>query len=262
MKVEKAQKSQRKVLSQPTRMGYDYPTSGGRHSGHAPTSPQEETMPSNPVTITEKTVVYLPNRHPARVWKSEPGTVSFNLACEGGWADQVYDRLADWARTYNLLADIEKDEEADLPDWNELMALVPADRRLEAVRAAFDDRDAIIVDNPVKLVWDTSIRGGETLRDDGAVIQEDFCNPVEDCTVHLEVIDPEGLGIDDPTDWRAWNEPISGPWWGLADGFTVDPDDDEPIDPTDGEPYDDAEERLLRKAGIDRSSVWDVSTPW
>lgn len=219
-------------------------------------------MPSNPVTITEKTVVYLPNRHPARVWKSEPGTVSFNLACEGGWADQVYDRLADWARTYNLLADIEKDEEADLPDWNELMALVPADRLLEAVRAAFDDRDAIIVDNPVKLVWDTSIRGGETLRDDGAVIQEDFCNPVEDYTVHLEVIDPEGLGIDDSTDWRAWNEPISGPWRGLCDGFTVDPDDDEPIDPTDGEPYDDAEERLLRKAGIDRFSVWDVSTPW
>ena len=199
-------------------------------------------MTSNtPVAITSKTVVYLPNRHPARVWKSEPGTVSFNLACEGGWADQVYDRLADWARTYNLLADIEKDEEADLPDWNELMALVPADRRLEAVRAAFDDRDAIIVDNPVKLVWDTSIRGGETLRDDGAVILDDFCNPVEDYTVHLEVIDPEGLGIDDPTDWRAWNEPI---------------------DPTDGEPYDDAEERLLRKAGIDRSSVWDVSTPW
>lgn len=221
-------------------------------------------MTSNtPLAITEKTVVYLPNRHPARVWKSEPGTVSFNLACEGGWADQVYDRLADWARTYDLLADIEKDEEADFPDWDEFMAtLVPADRRLEAVRAAFDDRDAIIVDNPVKLVWDISIRGGETLRDDGAVILDDFCNPVEDYTVHLEVIDPEGLGIDDPTDWRAWNEPISGPWWGLADGFTVDPDDDEPIDPTDGEPYDDAEERLLRKAGIDRSSVWDVSTPW
>ena len=220
-------------------------------------------MPSNtPVTITEKTVVYLPNRHPAQVWKSEPGTVSFKLAGQDGWADQVYDRLADWARTHNLLADIEKDEEADFPDWNELMALVPADRRLEAVRAAFDDPDAIIVDNPVKLVWDTSIRGGETLRDNGAVIQEDFCNPVEDYTVHLEVIDPEGIGIDDPTDWRAWNEPISGPWWGLSDGFTVDPDDDEPIDPTDGEPYDDVEERLLRKAGIDRSSVWDVSTPW
>ena len=152
-------------------------------------------MPSNtPVTITEKTVVYLPNRHPARVWKSKPGTVSFKLAGQDGWADQVYDRLADWARTYNLLADIEKDEEADLPDWNELMALVPADRRLEAVRAAFDDRDAIIVDNPVMLVWDISVRGG-----------------VEDYTVHLEVIDPEDLGIDDPTDWRAWNEPISGP---------------------------------------------------
>ena len=46
-------------------------------------------MTSNtPVAITSKTVVYLPNRHPARVWKSEPGTVSFNLACEGGWADQ------------------------------------------------------------------------------------------------------------------------------------------------------------------------------
>ena len=203
-------------------------------------------MTSNtPVAITSKTVVYLPNRHPARVWKSEPSTVSFNLASQGGWADQVYDRLADWARTYNLLADIEKNEEADFPDWNELMALVPADRRLEAVRAAFDDRDAIIVDNPVMLVWDISIRGS-----------------VEDYTVHLEVIDPEDLGIDDPTDWRAWNEPISGPWWGLCDGFTVDPDDDKPIDPTDGDPYDDAEERLLRKAGIVRSSVWDVSTPW
>ena len=201
---------------------------------------------NTPVAITSKTVVYLPNRHPARVWKSEPSTVSYSLACRGGWADQVYDRLLDWARTYDLLADIEKDEEADLPDWAEFMAtLVPADRRLEAVRAAFDDVDAIIVDNPVMLVWDISIRGS-----------------VEDYAVHLEVIDPEGLGIDDPTDWRAWNEPISGPWWGLSDGFTVDPDDDEPIDPTDGEPYDDAEERLLRKAGIDRSSVWDVSTPW
>lgn len=213
-------------------------------------------MPSNPVTITEKTVVYLPNRQPARVWKSEPGTVSFNLACEGGWADQVYDRLADWARTYNLLADIEKDEEADFPDWNELMALVPADRRLEAVRAAFDDRDAIIVDNPVMLVWDTSIRDGEMIHDDGTVLL------VEDYTVHLEVIDPEGLGIDDPTDWRAWNEPISGPWWGLSDGFTVDPSDDNPIDPTGSDAFDDAEDRLLAKAGIDRSSVWDVATPW
>ena len=203
-------------------------------------------MTSNtPVTITSKTVVYLPNRHPGWGRKSEPRAVSYSLAGRDGWADQVYDRLADWARTYNLLADIEKDEEVDFPDWDELMALVPADRRLEAVRAAFDDVDAIIVDNPVMLVWDISIRGS-----------------VEDYTVHLEVIDPEGLGIDDPTDWRAWNEPISGPWWGLADGFTVDPDEDEPIDSTDGEPYDDAEERLLRKAGLDRSSVWDVSTPW
>lgn len=201
---------------------------------------------NTPVAITSKTVVYLPNRHPARVWKSEPSTVSYSLACRGGWADQVYDRLLDWARTYDLLADIEKDEEADLPDWAEFMAtLVPADRRLEAVRAAFDDVDAIIVDNPVMLVWDISIRGS-----------------VEDYAVHLEVIDPEGLGVNDPTDWRAWNEPAGGPWWGLSDGFTVDPDDDEPIDPTDGEPYDDAEERLLRKAGLDRSSVWDVSTPW
>lgn len=214
-------------------------------------------MTSNtPVTITSKTVVYLPDRHPGWGRKSKPGTVSFNLACEGGWADQVYDRLADWARTYNLLADIEKDEEADPPDWNELMALVPADRRLEAVRAAFDDRDAIIVDNPVMLVWDTSIRDGETIHDDGTVLL------VEDYTVHLEVLDPEGLGVDDPVDWRAWNEPTSGPWLGLCDGFTVDPSDDEPIDPTDGDPFDDAEERLLRKAGIDRSSVWDVSTPW
>jgi len=201
---------------------------------------------NTPVAITSKTVVYLPNRHPARVWKSEPSTVSYSLACRGGWADQVYDRLLDWARTYDLLADIEKDEEADLPDWAEFMAtLVPADRRLEAVRAAFDDVDAIIVDNPVMLVWDISIRGS-----------------VEDYAVHLEVIDPEGLGVNDPTDWRAWNEPAGGPWWGLSDGFTGDPDDDEPIDPTDGEPYDDAEERLLRKAGLDRSSVWDVSTPW
>lgn len=111
---------------------------------------------STPVTITEKTVVYLPNRHPGWGRNSKPRAVSYSLAGRGGWADQVYDRLADWARTYNLLADIEKDEEADLPDWNELMALVPADRRLEAVRAAFDDVDAIIVDNPVKLVWDVS----------------------------------------------------------------------------------------------------------
>ena len=110
-------------------------------------------MTSNtPLVITSKTVVYLPDRHPGWGRKSEPRAVSYSLAGQDGWADQVYDRLADWARTYNLLADIEKDEEADLPDWNELMALVPADRRLEAVRAAFDDRDAIIVDNPVKLV--------------------------------------------------------------------------------------------------------------
>lgn len=217
-------------------------------------------MTSNaPVTITAKTVVYLPDRHPGWGRKSEPSAVSYSLACEGGWVDQVYDRLLDWARTYNLLVDIEKDEEAELPNWDEFMAtLVPADRRLEAVRAAFDDRDAIIVDNPVMLVWSTNVRGGETLRDDGAVILEDWCNPVEDYTVHLEVIDPE----DDPTDWGVWKEPVSGPWRGLSDGFTVDPSDDNPIDPTDGEPYNDAEERLLRKAGIDRSSVWDVSTPW
>lgn len=221
-------------------------------------------MTSNaPVTITAKTVVYLPDHHPGWGRKSEPSAVSYSLACKGGWADQVYDRLLDWARTYNLLVDIEKDEEADLPNWDEFMAtLVPADRRLEAVRAAFDDRDAIIVDNPVMLVWSTNVRGEETLRDDGAVILEDWCNPVEDYTVHLEVLDPEGLGVDDPVDWRAWNEPTSGPWLGLCDGFTVDPSDDNPIDPTDGEPYDDAEERLLRKAGIDRSHVWDVSTPW
>lgn len=209
--------------------------------------------------ITEKTVVYLPNRHPAFGWKSDPRAVTYGLACKEGWGLQVFDRLANWARSFDVIAD---DEETDLPSWDGLMALVPAGRRLEAVRAAFDDVDAVIVDNPVKLVWDTSIRGGETLRDDGAVILDDFCNPVEDYTVHLEVIDPEGLGIDDPTDWRAWDEPAGGPWWGLSDGFTVDADDDEPIDPTDGEPYDDAEERLLRKAGIDRSSVWDVSTPW
>lgn len=42
----------------------------------------------------------------------------------------------------------------------------------------------------------------------------------------------------------------------------VTDDDDEPIDPTDSDAFDDAEDRLLAKAGIDRSHVWGVSTPW
>lgn len=220
-------------------------------------------MPNTPSTaVTGKTVVYLPDRHPAWGWNAQPCTVSYSLACRDGWGDQVYDRLIDWARTHGFIVDDKEDEEVDPPGWDGLMTLVPPAHRLEAVRAAFNDREAIIVDNPVMLVWSTNVRGGETLRDDGAVIQDDFCNPIEDYTVHLEVIDPEGLGVDDPTDWRAWNEPNSGPWWGLSDGFTVDPSDDNPIDPTDSDAFDDAEDRLLAKAGIDRSHVWDVSTPW
>lgn len=208
--------------------------------------------------VTGKTVIHLPNHHP----ESDPGAVSYSLACRDGWGCRVYDRLIDWARTHNLIVEGEEDEEIDLPGWDGLMALVPPACRLEAVRAAFDDPDAVVIDNPVRLVWSTNIRGGETLRDDGAVILDDFCNPVKDYTVHLEVLDPEALGVDDPVDWRAWNEPTSGPWLGLCDGFTVDPSDDNPSDPTDSDAFDDAEDRLLAKAGINRSHVWGVSTPW
>ena len=215
--------------------------------------------PSTPSTaVTGKTVIHLPDRHPAWGWNAQPCTVSYSLACRDGWGDQVYDRLLDWARIHGLIVDDKEDEEVDIPGWDGLMALVPPARRLEAIRAAFDDPDAVVIDNPVMLVWSTNVRGGETLRDDGAVILEDWCNPVEDYTVHLEVLDPEGLGVDDPANWRAWNKPISGPWRGLYDGFT----DDEPADPTDGDPFEEAENRLLAKAGIDRSHVWDVSTPW
>lgn len=219
--------------------------------------------PSTPSTaFTRKTVIHLPDRHPARGWNTQPCTVSYSLACRDGWGNQVYDRLIDWARTHGLIVDDKEDEEVDPPGWDGLMALVPPARRLEAARTAFDDPDAVVIDNPVMLVWSTNVRGGETLRDDGTVILEDFCNPVEDYTVHLEVLDPEGLGVDDPVNWRAWNEPASGPWLGLCDGFTVDPSDDNPIGPTDSDAFDDAEDRLLAKAGIDRSHVWDVSTPW
>lgn len=97
----------------------------------------------------------------------------------------------------------------------------------------------------------------------GERIRNDWLHPdtvfiIEDWTVYVWKVVENG---DDEKDFESYVEP---PEWlaDLSDGFKVDPEDENPIDTTDSEPYGEAEERLLRKAGLPSSIVLRVDGPW
>lgn len=131
---------------------------------------------------------------------------------------------------------------------------------VQAVIKAAEASRAVAFAETYKIVleWERSQHLGDTVRTDGAVIQEDWAHPIEDWDVRISAVIEDGLDEDDT---KSYGEP---PEW-LADlsaSFSVDPDDENPIDTTEGAPYEEAEERLLAKAGLPRSIVLRVDGPW
>lgn len=135
----------------------------------------------------------------------------------------------------------------------------PAPEVQAVVDKVVSDRAAAFAGNHrIVLEWERSEYLGDTVRDDGAVIQEDWCHPIEDWIVRISMVIEDGR---DEKDFESYVEP---PEWlaDLSSGFEVDPDDEDAPDTTEGAPFEEAEERLLAKAGLPRSIVLRVDGPW
>lgn len=108
----------------------------------------------------------------------------------------------------------------------------------------------------VILEWTRGEYLGDTVRDDGAVIQEDWtvriAAIIENSFIEDSLDEDDPDNYDDPPEWLR----------PLSDGFNVDPEDENAPDTTEGAPYEEAEERLLAKAGLPRSIVLKVDGPW
>ena len=128
----------------------------------------------------------------------------------------------------------------------------PATEVQAVVDKAISDRAAAFAENHrIILEWERSEHLGDSVRADGAVIQEDWAHPIEDWTVRVSMVIEDGR---DEKDFESYVEP---PDWlaDLYDGFEVDPEDENAPDTTEGAPYEEAEERLLAKACLPRS-IW------
>lgn len=131
---------------------------------------------------------------------------------------------------------------------------------VQAVIKAAEASRAVAFAETYKIVleWRRSEHPGDTVRDDGAVILEDWTRPVEDWVVRIAAIIEDSLdkddteNYDDPPEWLRL----------LSEGFEVDPDDEDAPDTTERAPFEEAEERLLCKAGLNRSIVLRVDGPW
>lgn len=131
---------------------------------------------------------------------------------------------------------------------------------VQAVIKAAEASRAVAFAETYKIVleWERSQHLGDTVRDDGAVLLEDWSHPVEDWTVRIAAVIEDSLDEDDTDNYD------NPPEWllTLSDGFEVDPHDKDAPDTTEGAPFEEAEERLLRKAGLPRSIVIRVDGPW
>lgn len=135
----------------------------------------------------------------------------------------------------------------------------PAPEVQEMIQAAETDRAQDFAETyKIVLDWLDWTHPGETVRDDGAVILEDWTHPVEEWEVRVSKVIEASLDPDDEANY------VEPPEWlnNFYDGFTVDGDDENPVDTTDSEPYEEAEDRLLAKAGLPRSTVLRVDGPW
>lgn len=131
---------------------------------------------------------------------------------------------------------------------------------VQAVIKAAEASRAVAFAETYKIVleWRRSEHPGDTVRDDGAVILEDWTRPVEDWVVRIAAIIEDSLDKDDTESY------VEPPEWLrlLSEGFEVDPDDEDAPDTTERAPFEEAEERLLCKAGLPRSIVLRVDGPW
>lgn len=140
----------------------------------------------------------------------------------------------------------------------------PAPEVQAVIKAAETDRAECFAETyHVILEWTRGEHLGDTVRDDGAVLQEDWTHPIEDWTVRIAAIIENSL-IEDSLDENDTDNYDNPPEWlrPLSDGFEVDPDDEDAPDTTEGAPFEEAEERLLAKAGLPRSIVLKVDGPW
>ena len=137
----------------------------------------------------------------------------------------------------------------------EVQAIVKAAEASRAV--AFAETYHVILE------WTRGEHLGDTVRDDSAVIQEDWTHPIEDWNVRIAAVIENSL-IEDSLDENDTDNYDNPPEWllTLSDGFEVDPEDEDAPDTTEGAPFEEAEERLLAKAGLPRSIVLRVDGPW
>lgn len=140
----------------------------------------------------------------------------------------------------------------------------PAPEVQAVIKAAETSRAAAFAESyRIILEWTRGEHLGDTIRNDGAVILEDWTHPIEDWNVRIAVIIENSL-IEDSLDEDDIDNYDTPPDWlaDLYDGFEVDPDDDDAPDTTEGTPFEEAEERLLAKAGLPDSIVLRVDGPW
>ena len=82
--------------------------------------------------VTEHTCVFIPGQ--AIAWGPEPAPfmITLALARRCGWGNEVHYRLYAWALDAGIVRGRIDDEP---PPWDNLMALTPPSRRLEAAKA-------------------------------------------------------------------------------------------------------------------------------
>lgn len=199
------------------------------------------------VDVTEHTCIHIPGQ--AIAWGPEPAPfmTTLDLARRCGWGNEVHFRLYTWALDAGIICGRVDDEP---PPWDNLMALTPPGRRLEAVRHAFfREPQALIIPDPVILNWDHTVQPSPLTYDRaGEIAGGGWVTPIDAWNLTLRILTHAGA---DPTAATSWRIPAGH----LADlTETITPTPDQPA-PSDAE-LTRAEDQLLARAGLERTHLW------
>lgn len=150
---------------------------------------------------------------------------------------------------------------ASTADWPVIERYVPRDEWPEPMYAGQHGPDRRHPAPEVQAVVDKAVSDRAAAFADTYKIVLDWLDwpyDVKEWEVRVSKIIEDGRDRDDVESY------VEPPEWlaDLSDGFEVDPEDEDAPDATEGAPYEEAEERLLRKAGLPRSIVLRVNGPW
>lgn len=205
------------------------------------------------VEVTEHTCIYIPGR--AIPWGPEltPFMTTLALARRQLWGDEVHYRLHTWARQASIISTSIEDP---APPWDNLMALIPPDQRLEAIRHAFfHEPQALIIPDPVILNWHhTTHPAPLTYNRDGQTTGGGWITPTETYTLTLKTLTHTGADPTHDTSWRVPTPPLAD----LTETITLTHTDPNPTKTEIAA----TENQLLARAGLNRTHVWATQQPW